>query len=119
MEQNNKYYIPKIEDLFEGYEFEYQYYDVQKDEYIDLWINTVFDSRSGLGHDLTHQFNEGTVRVLYLTKQQIEKEGWVHIGGFFWEWPIKNTIYIDEYSSRPLDFRLNFTAADEYLSIEA
>ena len=44
--------------------------------------------------------------------------GWVHIGGFFYEWPTKNTIYIDEISSRPLDFRLNFVDWDRALKIE-
>lgn len=73
-----KYYTPKISDLFDGYEFEYQEYDEIKDDYNDNWIETTFDSRCGLGHDLTHQFSEGTVRCKYLTKEQIKKEGWIY-----------------------------------------
>ena len=76
MENNIKYYTPKIEDLFEGYEFEYQEYDEEKDEYTDNWIKSGFDSRAGLGHDLTHAFNEGRVRVSFLTVEQLIENGW-------------------------------------------
>lgn len=76
MENNIKYYTPKIEDLFEGYEFEYQEYDEEKDEYVDNWIKSGFDSRAGLGHDLTHVFNEGRVRVPYLRKERLLLDGW-------------------------------------------
>jgi hypothetical protein len=75
--EKNKYYTPKIENLFEGYEFEYQEYDYDKDEYSDQWVKMRFDSRVGLGHDLTHTFNEGRVRVPFLNQEQLESEGWI------------------------------------------
>ena len=114
-----KYYTPKIEDLFEGYEFEHQEYDEFVDVYTDNWVKSGFDSRGGLGHDLTHDFNDGRVRVPYLSKEQIEAEGWKYLGGFWWEWPIKDSIYVEEFSNRTLDFRLNFSSPDKYLIMEA
>lgn len=71
-----KYYIPELNDLCEGFEFELQKYNEGTDEYIDSWIKHKFDVRSGLGHDDYHTFNDDRVRVEYLTKEQIEEEGW-------------------------------------------
>lgn len=74
-----KYFVPKLEDLREGYVYEYQEYDEEIDNYIDKWNKSIFDSRNGLGHDLEHTFREGKVRVPYLSKEQIEAEGWIPI----------------------------------------
>lgn len=54
-----------------------------------------------------------------LDKQDILDLGWIHIAGFYYEFPIKNTIECEEYSNRPLDFRLNFVSNDRYIMIEA
>jgi hypothetical protein len=72
----DSYFIPKIEDLKENYQFEYQEYDEELDIFKDNWIKTNFDSREGLGHDLTYQFQSENVRCEFLTKEQIENEGW-------------------------------------------
>jgi len=72
----DSYFIPKIEDLKENYQFEYQEYDEELDIFKDNWIKTNFDSREGLGHDLTYQFQSENVRCEFLTKEQIESEGW-------------------------------------------
>lgn len=85
MEEPLKYFQPDISELLEGYEFEYQEYDEDKDEFKDNWIKSRFDSRSGLGHDLTHQFLDGKVRCKFLTKEQIEAEGWKFIHSSSWE----------------------------------
>ena len=53
-----------------------------------------------------------------LTKNYILNYGWVYVGGFFFEFPIKNEIYIPEYSNRAVDFRLNFVDFDRYLKLE-
>lgn len=50
--------------------------------------------------------------------QMLADLGWVHTGGFFYEWPVKGTITIDELSSRTLDFRLNFVDWDRYTKLE-
>jgi hypothetical protein len=72
----DSYFIPKIEDLKENYQFEYQEYDEELDIFKDNWIKTNFDSREGLGHDLTYQFQSENVRCEFLTKEQIENESW-------------------------------------------
>jgi hypothetical protein len=100
MENKLEHYIPKIEDLFEGYEFEYQEYDYEKDEYIDNWIKGGFDSTGGLGHDLTHTFNEGRVRVPYLTKEQIVAEGWVYTGEVKGPWYNESTFEKKDFDSK-------------------
>lgn len=74
--ENPNYFTPEMKDLFDGYEFEYQIYNEELDEYTDKWEKTKFDVRDGLGHGLVHQFYEGTIRCEYLTKEQIESEGW-------------------------------------------
>lgn len=73
-----KYYAPKISDLFDGYEFEARVYDEEANKYLDIWELHTFDARAGLGHDLTYQFNDDTIRVEYLTPGQIEAKGWVY-----------------------------------------
>jgi len=75
----DSYFIPKIEDLKENYQFEYQEYDEELDIFKDNWIKTNFDSREGLGHDLTYQFQSENVRCEFLTKEQIKAEGWKEI----------------------------------------
>lgn len=72
-----KYYTPSLDDLREGYEFEYQVYEEEKDEYTDEWETMIFDSRAGLGHDMTHSFSDGRVRVPYFDMDQLKNEGWL------------------------------------------
>jgi len=52
-------------------------------------------------------------------RNKIISLGWTHIGAFWYEWPVKNEIYVDEYSNRPLDYRLNFVDFDRYITMEA
>ena len=65
-----KYFEPKIEDLYVGYECEITYYKNNENTYwipsiLDLWtITTIIDEK------------EGGFRTSYLTKEQIENEGW-------------------------------------------
>lgn len=54
-----------------------------------------------------------------LTKEYIEDFGWVRLNGFYYEFPIKNEICVDEFSNRPLDFRFNFVSDDRYVMLEA
>lgn len=77
--EKEKYYIPEISELREGYEFEYQEYDEEKDQFKENWIKSKFDSRDGLDYDLAHQFADGSVRCKFLTIEQIEAEGWIKV----------------------------------------
>lgn len=71
-----EYYTPSLDDLVEGYEFEIQVYDEDKDEYKDEWRKEKFDVCCGLGYDNYATFCEGHVRTQHLTPAQIEAEGW-------------------------------------------
>lgn len=53
-----------------------------------------------------------------ISKEVLQELGWEHTIAFWYDWPIKN-IDIPEYSSRSLDFRLNWVDAKSYLSIHA
>jgi hypothetical protein len=69
----NKYFIPKIEDIRVGYECEIQVYGE------DRWLKTIFstlDFKSVLNkHGDIYSIPE-YIRVPYLSKEQIEAEGW-------------------------------------------
>lgn len=71
-----KYYTPRIEEFHDGFEFEYNVYNEEIDEFTNMWEKSKFDSRSGLGHDMTHFLNDGQVRVKYLDQEDIESLGW-------------------------------------------
>ena len=97
--ENIKYYTPKIEDLFEGYEFEHQEYDEFIDTYTGSWVKSGLDSRAGLGHDLTHAFNAGRVRVPYLTKEELLNNGWTE-SSFKEKYSHLRMIFLEKESSR-------------------
>ena len=89
----NKYYTPDLEDLRIGYEFEfYQGYSSESDykpntenEKEEYWKKDIFTKDDALSHndynagyfaELIKDTERGYIRVPYLTKEQIEKEGW-------------------------------------------
>ena len=78
--KGNKYYTPEIDEFFDKLEFEYKEYLEESDEYSDKWISVRFDARSGLGHDMTHQLYEETIRVKYLDKEDLVELGFEEIG---------------------------------------
>lgn len=63
----NKYYTPDLEDLFVGYE-----YEILNSE--DIWENKKLEFSFGW-LEIPENFNEN-IRTKYLTKEQIENEGW-------------------------------------------
>jgi len=52
-------------------------------------------------------------------KKLITDLGWEHTGAFWFNWPVKENIRLEEFSGRPVDFRLNFVAPDRYITIES
>ena len=64
----NKYFTPDIEDLHIGYECELKE--------TDSWNITVLDEDHVVGIIYLKQRHNYDVRVPYLTKEQIEAEGW-------------------------------------------
>jgi|SRR5882757_2707473 len=75
----NKYFIPSKEDIRVGYECH-----VQIIENAQWMWDVVIDENWKCEENNIYEYLElGNVRVPYLTKEQIEAEGWVHEGGTF------------------------------------
>jgi hypothetical protein len=99
----SKYYTPDISDLFVGYECERilpdfsRYFDIflpegaSKEEYDKAWDDVFYltdkvktepyiiraNQEKGMGPDIREDWGpRGRFRTPYLTKEQIEKEGW-------------------------------------------
>lgn len=66
----DKYYTPDIEDLFVGYECERIYYGDDEDTWIPHIIGFEYDWL-----EIPVNYNKA-LRTPFLTKEQIEKEGW-------------------------------------------
>lgn len=77
----NKYYTPKIEDIRMGYECEFV-----RQGFADCWYSVVIDDDNilncigPLNAQGTTVFREWDIRTPYLTKEQIEVEGWAFTG---------------------------------------
>lgn len=82
----NKYFIPSIEDIRVGYECEFSSTMTE-----GFWVpksltkNTISNAIFGLTFS--------GVRVPYLTKEQIETEGWVHEGGTLSEYSRQDYLF--------------------------
>lgn len=94
----NKYYTPSIEDLHVGYEIES--HECSMDERgvpelnYDRWVKMPLD-KSYLTTILKYGLRG--IRVLYLTQQQIEDEGWTYSHTNFNDWVFKKGIYTFQY----------------------
>lgn len=75
-----KYYKPNREDFFIGYEYEYEANNPYNPE--DNWTKAKFSLREAGEFDegfmIDWYLEKDKVRVPYLTKEQIEAEGWIH-----------------------------------------
>ena len=78
---NNKYYVPQIEDIKVGYELQYHNWGMDelgvKELNFNKWETCILDE--GNVETFMKYGIRGGVRVSYLTKEQIEAEGWVFI----------------------------------------
>ena len=74
MEEDNKYFIPTIEDFYVGYEFEFQ--GIPKG-----WHKMVFSVEDNL-KTFKYNIEHGYIRVPYLSKEQIEAEGWKYFSKY-------------------------------------
>jgi len=95
----NKYFVPDIEDLHIGVVYEYYDQGLQFDEHGRfipdeirddefMWRGGIIKYPSDLLH-LSIRLDKNTLRIPYLTKEQVEAEGWVfhkqgNIGGIFY-----------------------------------
>ena len=93
----NKYFTPDIEDLCIGYECEYNFARAYTDEFdfVKIGYKNVTPGKGGYTNELTdmiHLIDDGAaaIRVPFLTKEQIQAEGWTKEKSYF----IKNNIYL-------------------------
>ncbi len=80
MEMENKYYIPTPEDFRIGFEFECRplVFGVNENEYADRYVVKIIQYGGEIDNIKIRQNGRGdVVRVSYLTKEQIEAEGWI------------------------------------------
>ena len=78
MEESLKYFVPEISDIRVGYECEiwWNYNYLPKDEWCSVKVLQESTKDFDL-YDFTSRINKNEIRVPYLTKEQIEDEGWV------------------------------------------
>ena len=81
MNMVNKYYTPDVTDIRIGYELEFLTNDLTK-----KYTSVIFDSKFAVGFNsvdfLEHSLKHNAIRTKYLTKEDIEKEGWIENGPF-------------------------------------
>jgi len=72
MENNNKYFIPDISDLCIGYELEVNY----NFKLNDVFYKEIIKSFEELSDIQSRISGDCVIRIPYLTKEQLEAEGW-------------------------------------------
>ena len=79
MKDNTNYFVPDIEDIHVGYECEILYWEGQIQEKYRPYVVeavTIRKSKFSSAGYLSDLFDVNAIRVPYLTKEQIEAEGW-------------------------------------------
>jgi len=96
-----EYFAPKIEDICSGYEYEVLNGGIWKkiNEFSNAYM---YDDNPH--YEILKDIEEGKIRVPYLTKEQIENEGWIFTQ------QIGNTLFF-----KKKDFELTFN--DNYINI--
>lgn len=106
MEQEPNYFTPSIEDIHVGYEFEAFLANPKKKDRV--WKPQIYENKWVDKYlDFEYMLKEGRIRVPYLTKEQIEKEGWKKQGSnkfyekhknskIYYLWVTENRISINE-----------------------
>ena len=107
----NKYHTPELEDLFIGYEIE-RYIAGSGDSYDNIILNKI--ELEWCLNCYNTNCQKGWLRTPYLTKEQIESEGWVfnYLGKDDW---FKNSIPILPYNEIDYPFELWFKLDNYWL----
>jgi hypothetical protein len=71
--ENKKYFVPEIWDFYVGYEYEFKNFQTNVWEKFKFLIGDEFSSLYDFEEDINR------CRVPYLTKEQLEEEGWEQI----------------------------------------
>jgi hypothetical protein len=87
-EKEKKYYTPNIEDIHVGYEYQIL-------ETSDMtWINKIEDSYDfNTIWDIYNEGKQTNIRVPYLTKEQIESEGWEFVKSYESDWDTRRDVF--------------------------
>ena len=98
MENNPKYYVPDIEELRVGYEMEVDYGYFTNAE-INTWHTYIL---KGVDDHVKDYLSKGYYRTSYLTKEQIEAEGWklyeINKGFYFYFDESDHTMQINDHN---------------------
>ncbi len=70
---DKKFFVPALEDMYLGYEYEQELFNI--DGTSDGWCEKVINTMNITG--MPWQLEQSHIRVPYLSKEQIEVEGWV------------------------------------------
>jgi hypothetical protein len=83
MNTEEKYYVPNREDFKEGFEYEKLYNTYSPPDFkltSSNWLKEPFDDLiSEENYLFNRDFESNSIRVPFLTKEDIEKEGWKNI----------------------------------------
>jgi len=88
----NKYFTPDISDFYVGYEFQGKIYG-EEDEWVNCLYSKPTDEIFCKDSDGNIWVND-SVRVSYLTKEQIEAEGWEYLSEGYVE---QQAFYKDDF----------------------
>ena len=114
--EENKYYIPEIEDIRIGYQCEWR--NINED---DTWKPTIISNYEEIYQiirDISQEFDR-EYRVPYLTKEDMIGEGWVLNSDLHYEEYIKYTgTYDVEDDLTGIEFKLRYNFKDKSLFIE-
>jgi hypothetical protein len=111
--ENNKYFTPDIEDLCIGYELELLCVIEGSNEKEETWKNTIIYN---LYVENKEEFIK-SVRVPYLTKEQIEAEGWIYKTKSTDLWFERKEIFLREDGYHLQNIKLQYGLHDYRLKI--
>lgn len=87
----NEYFIPEIEDIRVGYRCEI------KDE--TIWVPTILKEEDLVYFAAFNDYRKtGELKTAYLTRNQIEAEGWIYKAMFYLMDKNNNDEYLDSYN---------------------
>jgi len=124
--EEQKYFTPNVEDFHKGYEYEIlelhrENYHVGFNNIISKWIPKKWDSSQIRLNKLACKITSKEIRVPYLTKKQIEAEGW-KVENFPYNIikGVKNTgIYDLNDDMTGIEYNLFYRFENKRLSIES
>src|SRR6187431_2955175 len=95
-----KYFTPSIEDIRVGYECELLIFNWKKDK--GEWIPTVLEITNFDHESEAWALSLNIIRVPYLTKEQIEAEGWESVNELYWEYKKGHMHLLYDFSEKIL-----------------